>query len=89
MNIVTITGEQVKSFPEVLAAIRSPLALPDDWNAEKIYGFLTGVAEPTTVVVTDLQTLKKNLGKDARNLENALLLAEEQNSKFLSVLFVD
>lgn len=89
MNIVTITGEQVKSFPEVLAAIRQPLSLSDDWNAEKIYGFLTGVTESTTVVVTDMQTLKKNLGKDARNLENALLLAEEQNSRYLSVLFVD
>jgi len=89
MNIVTINGEQVKSFPEVLDAIRKPLALPDDWNAEKIYGFLTGVTESTTVVITDLQAMKKNLGKDARNLESALLQAEDQNSRYLSVLFVD
>lgn len=89
MKIVTISGEQVKSFEEVLTAIRLPLDLPNDWNAERVYGFLTGVAEPTTVVVTDLQILKKNLGKSARDLESALLLAEEQNSKYLSVLFVD
>ncbi len=89
MNIVTISGDKVGSMQEVLAAIRAPLNLPDEWNAERVYGFLAAVTEPTTVVVTDLALLQKNLGKPARDLEGALQFAEEQNSRYLSVLFVD
>ena len=89
MKVVTIAGEKVRSKKEILETIRGSLQLPADWNGDRVYGFLAGVSEPVTVVVTDSAILRKNLGADARELEEALAFAEQQNSRYLSVLFVD
>ncbi len=89
MKVVTVEGEKVRSKEEILTAIRETFQLPADWNADRVYGFLAGVTEPATVVVTDSVQLRRNLGADARALEEALAFAEQQNSRYLSVLFVD
>ena len=89
MKVVTIDGTAVKAMEEILANMRAALELPQTWNEDQIYGYLAGVQQPVTVVVTDRAALRQTMGARLRSFEDALAFAEQQNERYLSVLFVD
>ena len=89
MKVVTIDGTAVKTAEEIFNTIRLALELPQTWNEDQIYGYLAGVEQPVTVVVTDSVVLRRTLGARMRPFEDALAFAEQQNGRHLSVLFVD